>query len=54
MIISLCRECYVVTEAYTAQYGYRPDIGIDGWAARPETSAYERSAVTANVETTPQ
>jgi 5-methylcytosine-specific restriction enzyme A len=36
MIISLCRECYVATEAYIAQYGYRPDIGIDGWPLDPK------------------
>jgi 5-methylcytosine-specific restriction endonuclease McrA len=32
---SLCLPCHTTTKKHIEQYGFRPDIGLDGWPLDP-------------------
>jgi hypothetical protein len=41
-VVSLCEKCAMATARSIAKYGYRPDIGLDGYPLDPRHPANAR------------
>ena len=39
---SLCKRCHDSTKRFVERWGFRPDIGLDGWPLDPRHPVYSR------------